>query len=73
MRKKNGIDMVIMVVFEPRRARGADRGEGSGVHGLLLSHHRSLSQADQGKTRLLFYYVCTHTSTTKKQSKHPQM
>ena len=53
--KKNSIDMVIMVAFEPRCARGAYREgvEGSGVHGLLLYHNRSLSQADQGETRLL--------------------
>jgi hypothetical protein len=69
LRKKDSIDMVIMVVLEPRCARGAptEGVEGSGVHGLLLYHHHSLSQADQGETRLLLSCTPIH-----EQSKHPQ-
>jgi hypothetical protein len=54
-RKKNSIDVVIMVGLgtEVRKRLARGRMEGSGVHGLLSYHHRPISQAGQGETRLL--------------------
>ena len=44
---------------EVRKRRVQGWVEESGVHWLLLNHNRLLSQADQGETRLLLYYVHT--------------
>ena len=62
LRKKNSIDMVIMVILgtEVRERRARGRVEESGVHGLLLYHHRSLSQVDRGEIRLLLLYARIH-------------
>lgn len=54
-KKKNSIDVVIMVGLgtEVRKRLARRRMESSGVHWLLSYHHRSISQAGQGETRLL--------------------